>query len=70
MTDIKSLFLQIINVNELDVADRGKLSYHRSTYKGQYEKTIFFANAKTKPQINCAVNAQLISTFVFTSRKV
>ena len=31
------------------------------------EKTCFFAYAKTKAQISCAVIAQLISAFVFAS---
>ena len=33
-------------------------------------KTPFFANAKTKTQISCAVTAQLISAFVFAIRTV
>ena len=31
----------------------------------RHEKTGFFAHAKTKAQISCTVNAQLISAFVF-----
>ena len=34
----------------------------------RYEKTGFFAYAKTKMQISCAVTAQLISAFVFAIR--
>ena len=33
----------------------------------RHEKTCFFAYAKTKAQISCAVTAQLISAFVFTT---
>ena len=35
-----------------------------------HEKTGFFAYAKTKPQISCAVTAQLISAFVFATQIV
>ena len=34
------------------------------------KKTFFFAYAKTKTQISCAVNAKLISAFAFTTRIV
>ena len=34
-------------------------------YEPRYEKTFFFAYAKTKTQISCAVTAQLITAFVF-----
>ena len=34
----------------------------------RYEKTVFFAYAKTKTQISFAVTAKLISAFVFTTR--
>ena len=36
----------------------------------RHEKTGFFAYAKTKAQISCAVTAQLISAFVFATRIV
>ena len=35
-----------------------------------HEKTVFFAYAKTKALISCAVTAQLISAFVFTTQIV
>ena len=35
-----------------------------------HEKTVFFAYAKTRPQISCAVTAQLTSAFVFATRVV
>ena len=39
-------------------------------YEPCYEKNGFFAYAKTKTQISCAVTAQLISAFVFAIRIV
>ena len=36
----------------------------------RHEETRFFAYAKTKTQISCAVTAQLISAFVFAARIV
>ena len=36
----------------------------------RHEKTRFLAHAKTKAQISCAVNAQLISAFVFAIQMV
>ena len=36
-------------------------------YEPRHEKTCFFAYAKTKEQISCAVTAQLISAFVFAT---
>ena len=36
-------------------------------YGPRYEKTGFFAYAKIKTQISCAVIAQLISAFVFAT---
>ena len=36
----------------------------------RHEKTVFFANAKTKTQISFAVTAKLISAFVFAIRIV
>ena len=33
-------------------------------------ENLFFANAKTKAQISCGVTTQLISTFIFASKKV
>ena len=35
-----------------------------------HENACFFAYAKTKGQISCMVTAQLISAFVFTTKKV
>ena len=37
-------------------------------YEPRHEKTCFFAYEKTKPQISCAVTAQLISAFVFATQ--
>ena len=38
-----------------------------SPYEPHHEKTGFFAYAKTKAQISCALIAQLISVFVFAT---
>ena len=55
-------------------AQIGKFS-RAADEKGHYseprhEKTRFLAIQKTKAQISCAANAQLISAFVFTTRIV
>ena len=42
----------------------------KETYEPRYEKTGFFAYAKTKMLISFAVTAKLISAFVFTTRIV
>ena len=41
--------------------------FHEILYEPCYEYTGFFAYAKTKTQISCAVTAQLISAFVFAT---
>ena len=40
------------------------------SYEPRYEKTVFFAYAKTKKQISFAVTGKLISAFVFATRIV
>ena len=53
-----------IRTRVLGIVD-GKI---RWIFEPRHEKTcFFFAYAKSKPQISCAVTAQLISAFVFAA---
>ena len=70
MFDLRSIIvvlaLQTMHVYKVFCVN---LSLH-IIYEPHHEKTGYFAYAKTKAQISFAVNAKLISAFVFATRIV